>query len=352
MGHPQSRTYPYPDGEIAFTEIADGVVWLYMDKTHNMGLDNINICLLEDTDGWFMVDTGPYTEKTLLWWEKVLKQPMKGKDIKRILVTHFHPDHIGMAGWFAEHTSVEFLMAREEYLLSAYLYADVNGEYQRWMRSYYEKHGMDEETLSHFGTENGYRKMLSGMPNDFIDLSQNRTWPIGDREWGVILGSGHSYAHVCLYNADLNLLLAGDHVIQDRTPSLMLPVFERNYNSLERYWHTLDTLHELPDDTVVVPSHGRPFVGLHEEIGRIKGKMEHRQQTVLEACTPMSQAWDVFRRIHSQPRRGLKLKFAFEACMAYLIDLQSRGKVKQEEDADGFRYFQRQEKEGTDESVS
>ncbi|CAM4365252.1 MBL fold metallo-hydrolase [Paenibacillus tarimensis] len=330
-GIPQLFSYAKPEQQVELQEIAEGVYWLYLGESYSLGMGSSNLWLLEDIGGWLLVDTGLYTEKAVQMWEELLAREFGGRKITKILVTHFHPDHIGMAGWLAARTSAEVLMSREEYLLSSYLYSDAAGDYIRLTKAYYKNNGMDEEAISQFGSENAYRKLLFGLPEAFTDISEAAELNIGGRSWQIIIGRGHSYAHICLYNAKLKLLLAGDQVLRGRTPSLMLPVFDPGFNPLQRYLDSLQTLLQLAPDTAVLPAHGMPFMGLHEQLLLSEGYHKDRLSKIMAACEHPHHVWELYHLLEPKPYKGLKLKFAFEECLADVLFLERQGCLRQEE---------------------
>ncbi|MBT7451482.1 MAG: MBL fold metallo-hydrolase, partial [Rhodospirillaceae bacterium] len=88
---------PEPGGLV---RVAPGVFWLRMPLP--IALNHINLWLLEDDDGWTIVDTGIGTDETKELWEQLFEKHLNNKPVKRLIVTHMHPDHIGLAGWLVD----------------------------------------------------------------------------------------------------------------------------------------------------------------------------------------------------------------------------------------------------------
>ena len=108
-------SFPFPRPEPgALNRVADGLLWLRLALPFT--LDHINVYLIEDSDGWIVYDTGIGDEATMEVWEDVVRERLGGKPLKRVIVSHYHPDHIGLAGWLGERFGVPLLTTQTTYL--------------------------------------------------------------------------------------------------------------------------------------------------------------------------------------------------------------------------------------------
>ena len=195
------------------TEIADGVFWLRFDLPMK-GLDHINLWALKDGDGWVVVDTGIGNRASREIWEKHFVELMGGRPVNRVICTHLHPDHTGLAGWICRKFGAPLLMTRGEYFLCRLLAADTGKEAPREGITFYRKCGFTDEQIELYKLRfGGFGKAISALPQGYDRLTDGELGQIGGREWRVIIGSGHSPEHACLYCPELNLCLTGDQLL-------------------------------------------------------------------------------------------------------------------------------------------
>ncbi|MFT4521071.1 MAG: glyoxylase-like metal-dependent hydrolase (beta-lactamase superfamily II), partial [Halioglobus sp.] len=265
-------------------EVAPGILWLRMPLP--MELDHINLYLLEDTDGWWIVDTGIAIDPTQELWEKVFEKHLKGKPVKAVVATHYHPDHIGMAGWLVEKWRVPFYMTTGEYF-TGLSFSRTTQEHFSWHSEVYLRHcgytdAQIETAKEHFG---GFGPYIKPMPTAYRRLADGGALTINGNRWQIVVGSGHSPEHACLYSAAHNILISGDQVIPRITSNVSVSGAEPEGNPLKDWLnsheHFLDI---LPDDALVLPAHNTPFYGLHE---RLRYLIEHHEDHLIaleEAC--------------------------------------------------------------------
>jgi len=329
---------PQP-GEVR--EIVPGVLWLRMPLP--MALDHINLYLLEDHDGWWIIDTGIAIDPTRELWQEIIGRHLQGKPIKAVLATHFHPDHVGMAGWLCETWRVPFYMTEREYL-GALTFSRMQKEHFSWTS---EQHlhragytpAQIEGTRKHFG---GFGAFIEPMPTAYRRLTDGTVLTINGRRWRILVGSGHSPEHACLYCGALNLLISGDQVIPRITSNVSVSGGEPEANPLKEWLHSHERfLEKLPADALVLPAHNAPFYGLHE---RLRYLIEHHEDHLLaleEACvsggpTAMELLPVLFKRELDESQVGL----ALGECIAHLNYLHQRGQVERNLDGQGRYCYQ------------
>jgi glyoxylase-like metal-dependent hydrolase (beta-lactamase superfamily II) len=322
-------------------EIVPGVLWLRMPLP--MALDHINLYLLEDHDGWWIVDTGIAIGPTEELWEQIFDRYLEGKPVKAVISTHFHPDHTGMAGWLCEKWRVPFYMTRLEYL-SGLSFSRMQREDFSWsseqflQRSGYSPQQIDE-ARERFG---GFGPYIKPMPMAYRRLVDGDALTINDNRWRVVVGSGHSPEHACLYSGALNILISGDQVIPKITSNISVMGGEPEANPLKAWFNSLEQfLGALPADTLVLPAHNAPFYGLHE---RLRFLIEHHEDHLLaleEACvTGSPTAMDLLPVLFKRELDESQIGLAVGECIAHLNYLHQRGQLERNVDEQGRYCYQ------------
>lgn len=317
-------------------EIAPGVQWLRMPLP--MALDHINLYLLEDDDGWWIIDTGIAVGPTQKIWEQIFETALGDKPVKAVLSTHYHPDHTGMAGWLCEHWQVPFYMTQAEYL-SGLAFSRMQSEHFSWnSASYLQQAGYSAQQIEHARNRfSGFGDYIKPMPTAYRRLVDGAHLAINGRRWRVVVGSGHCPEHACLYNEGLNILISGDQVIPRITSNVSVMAGEPEANPLKEWLASHERfLDILPEDALVLPAHNAPFYGLH---ARLRHLIEHHEEHLLaleEACvaatpTAMELLPVLFKRELDDSQVGL----ALGECIAHLNYLHQRGQLARELNTEG-----------------
>jgi glyoxylase-like metal-dependent hydrolase (beta-lactamase superfamily II) len=253
------------------TAIDDDIYWLRMPLPFD--LDHINLYLIKDGEGYAALDTGIGTQTTEAIWEDILAD--LGKPLTRVIVTHMHPDHIGMAGYLTEKFRVPLYMSMSEYFVARAMVSGGRGASDWQDREYLIRCGMNAEYVEKAAAnKGGMQKVVRPIPLSYKRMSEGMKIPIGAHVWEVLIGRGHSPEHVCLYCQDKNTLISGDHVLPKISPNIGVYSTEPDANALDLYLTTLPQFKSLPMNTKVLPSHKLPFTGLHTRVDQL---IEHHQ---------------------------------------------------------------------------
>lgn len=287
----EALRYPWDQhpGPEEVVEIRPGVLWARLKLPFR--LNHVNIYLLADGDGYAMVDAGFGNEETIEAWTKLFEGPLKGVNITRLIVTHSHPDHVGLAGWIVERFNCPLVMSQVEYLQSVYHQNRGTEERREAQRLFFRRHGMDESlTEKLLGRGQDYLKRVSVLPPSYRRISHGDEVVIGPRRFKVITGGGHALDQVMLYCADDKLFLSADQVLSKISPNVSVWAVEPDQNSLGEYLASLASLTTtLPYDLLVLPGHGVPFYGLKTRIKQLADHHEERCRLIAEACREVPQ---------------------------------------------------------------
>ena len=251
----EALRYPYEShpGHDQVVELMPGVLWARLKLPFR--LNHVNIYLLADGDGWAMIDSGFGNEESIAAWTVLFEGPLKGVRISRLIVTHSHPDHVGLAGWITERFNCPLYMSQVEYLQSVYHQNRGTEERRNAQRKFFLRHGMDEnlaEQLLSRGQD--YLKRVSILPPSYRRISHGEEIVIGERRFKVITGGGHALDQVMLYCADDKLFLSADQVLSKISPNVSVWAVEPEQNSLGEYLFSLASLTTtLPYDVMVLP---------------------------------------------------------------------------------------------------
>lgn len=325
LTYPFGRRFPEP-GELI--EIAQGLHWARLFIPGS--LKHVNVWILEDGDGVAVVDTGLNIAPCREAWEAVLAGPLEGRIVTRIICTHFHPDHLGLAGWLAERFAAALWMTREEWLFARMLTADVRDAPPAQAIAWWRAAGWPEERIA-AEVEKGWGRfsaMVSPVPVSFIRMQDGDTLTIGSRIWRVVTGNGHSPEHACLVDDAGGIFIAGDQVLPRITSNISLSLSEPEGDPLGDWLSSLAKLMTLPDSLLVLPSHGDPFTGLHARLGALdyghRDRLDALQALIGEAPR---RATDCFRTLFARKIDDGMLGLATGEALAHLRRLEIEGKA-------------------------
>jgi glyoxylase-like metal-dependent hydrolase (beta-lactamase superfamily II) len=320
-------------------QVAPGITWLRMPLPFALG--HINLWLLQEEDGWTVVDSGVFTEVTKDVWKKTFAEAMQKRPVRRVVATHLHPDHAGCAGWLTGEFGVELWMSRAEYLLCRVLVADTGKPPPDAGTRFYKAAGFAPESMSHYHKMFGmFGKYVAPLPESYVRLQDGDRIRLGANDWEVVIGRGHSPEHACLYCAGLNVLISGDQLLPTISSNVSVYPTEPAANPLEEWIASLTAMkHRIPADVLVLPSHGKPFRGAHE---RLRGLIDEHHDCLddLETmCREPRRAVDVFPALFRSPINENNLIMATGESIAHLNYLLHAGRLAVESDGDGVKWY-------------
>ncbi|MGB3448284.1 MAG: MBL fold metallo-hydrolase [Xanthobacteraceae bacterium] len=339
----ETLRYPWetPPGPNEVIELRPGVLWLRQKLPFQ--LNHVNIYLLADGDGWAMIDSGFGNEETVAAWTALFEGPLKNFNITRLIVTHSHPDHVGLAGWIVERFNCPLVMSQVEYLQSVYHQNRGTEERKQAQRLFFRRHGMDESlTDKLLGRGQDYLKRVSTLPASYRRIAHGDEISIGTRRFKVITGGGHALDQVMLYCAADKLFLSADQVLSKISPNVSVWAVEPDQNSLGEYLASLASLTTtLPYDALVLPGHGVPFFGLKTRIKQLADHHEERCGMIAAACreSPKTSAELVPVVFYKYPLDAHQTGFAAGELIAHVNYMLNEGRLVVEPQTDGILRF-------------
>ena len=299
----------------SWTAIDNDLLWVRMPLPFE--LDHINLYLLRDGDGFALIDTGLGTATTQNYWLQVFKK--LGSRLTKVIVTHMHPDHIGMAGWLTEHFKVPLFMSHDEYFVARSILAGDQGA-SKWLdEQFYVRCGLDQDYIhKSLSNRKGMQSVVKPIPLSFERLSAGDTIDIGKLSWKVIIGRGHSPEHVCLYNTQNQWLISGDHILPKISPNIGVYSTEPNANSLQNYLTTLPQFLDLPTNTLLLPSHKQPTLGLRERVNTLIQHHHTHLHNLKAFCQQPRTAYECLPVLFKRKLSDHNLFFAIAECMSHL----------------------------------
>ena len=312
-------------------EVAPTLKWLRMPLP--FALDHINLWLIQDVyasvKGWAIVDCGIANDATKALWEKIFAQELNAHPITRVICTHMHPDHVGLAHWLCDKWQVPLFMSMTDYTMSRLLSQQTSHVAAEAAMAHFARHGLAQE-------EDGekirlrasyYSSLVPAVPACFHRLQDNQQLLIGEHGWQCIAGYGHAPEHIALYCPALNILISGDMVLPRISTNISVWDMEPEANPLAQFLDSLTRYEALPADTLVLPSHGKPFTGLHTRIAQLREHHRDRLAEVLDACSSAKTAAQIVPVLFKRSLDAHQMSFAMGEALAHLHYLWRRGEL-------------------------
>lgn len=342
MSLPETVDYPFNDVPLSgeARQVAEDVYWVRMPMPGK--LDHINVWLLRDVDSWVVVDTGLATDETVdLWWQ-IWHRDTEKLPVGKVIGTHMHPDHIGLAGWICQKSGAALYMSRAEYLSCQHLLTYTHREAPEDAVNFYRQAGYSADDLDYYRSRFGsFGQLVRSLPESYRRLKEDDQLQINGRTWQVVVGEGHSPEHVCLYCAELNLFIGGDQLLPKISSLVSVYPTEPTANPLQQWLDSCRRLGEfLPGDVLVLPSHGLPFIGAGVRLAQLVKEHEEALKQLLSACAKPMRVRDAFPILFRSEINKHNLSMATGESLAHFHCLQAEGRVRSWLDESGVRWFQ------------
>lgn len=343
---PAGLRYPWPEAPEHGTgiELADGVLWFRLPLP--MKLDHVNVYALDDGDGWTVIDTGFASGKTRDIWRAMMNGPLAGKPIRRVVVTHHHPDHVGLAGWLQSDFGAELVTTRTAWLFARMLTLDVQDKPVAETLEFWRSAGMDMALFDKRSRERPFNfgDIVAPMPLGFTRIQQGQTITMGGRTWDIHMGNGHAPEHATFWSRDDNLVISGDQILPSISPNIGVYATEPLADPIGEWLEACERLRPLARaDHLVLGGHKLPFTGLPTRMRQLIDNHHGalgRLADFLDEPKAASECFGVlFKRSIGEGEYGLALVEA----VAHLSHLYQAGLATRHRRTDGAWVYQRKE---------
>jgi glyoxylase-like metal-dependent hydrolase (beta-lactamase superfamily II) len=327
---------PHPPANGEFAEIAPGVLWVRVPLPFR--LNHINIYLIEDDRGWAVLDTGIANKGTQDIWEALAAGPLAGQKLTRLIVTHYHPDHIGLAGWLAERFGLPLFTTQTTYLQCLSISLRPGALDAKVYRDFYIRNGLNPESTTLVTTlGHNYLKMVTPLPPIFQRIAAGDRLKIGGRLFEVLTGNGHAPEQAMLYCAEDRLFFGADQVLEKISPNVSVWAVDPHGDPLGYYLRSLSALKAcLPEHVLVLPGHQMPFIGLHARADELAAHHDHRCAIIGEACRSPRPAAELVPLVFRRQLDPHEMSFAFSEVLAHVNFMLRRGELAWAEPENGI----------------
>ncbi len=333
--HYPDLTVPEPGQMLV---VQEGLWWLRMPLP--ISLDHINLWLLEESGGYALVDTGMATAAAREVWEQLASTALRDRPLTRILLTHLHPDHAGLAAWLQQRFGIPVWTSAATIDQLRILLLEPNPQTLAERLAFFAGHGVEsiEDMRASLGSK-GYRDSVAGVPQAARLMVDNDVTQIGTRAWRWLETGGHAHGHLCLHAAQpQSVLIAGDQVLPTISPNVGLTPLTPDPNPLATYLQSLQRLSALDPDTLVLPSHGRPFLGLAARATEIRLHHDRQFAKLLAACRNPLTAFQCLPFLYRRKQQGFHLFLAMGEALAHLEYLVYSGQFERQVENSVTRY--------------
>ncbi|MBV8426725.1 MAG: MBL fold metallo-hydrolase [Hyphomicrobiales bacterium] len=333
---------PPPPGELI--EVASNLYWARLPLP--IRLNHVNLWFMREHathgEGWLVVDAGLDAPTCREAWEKLLAGPLRGLPVRRLILTHGHPDHVGLAGWLSERFDSTLHATRTEWLFAHWRRERQGHVFGRPMQHFLMSHGLSPEMVERFAAQDSaIDRGEFPVPEQHVRLRHGETHTFGGQEFRVIVGSGHADEHASFFRAQGHVLIAGDQILQRITPVIGVFGHEPQGDPLSDYLASLPRFEALPQDTLVLPSHGLPFHGLHARIEQLRAHHEARLAELLCHMREPRNAFALASLIFERAMQEEQGRFALAETLAHLHHGETIGVVRRLVQKDGSTNFVR-----------
>jgi glyoxylase-like metal-dependent hydrolase (beta-lactamase superfamily II) len=332
-----SQTPPLP-GE--WLEIAAGVFWSRVALPFR--LNHVNVYLIDDGDAWNVIDTGIASNHAEETWSRLLGGRMAGRPVSKILITHHHPDHVGLASWLADKVDAEVVMSGTEYLLGLTYWLDSDAMKADHYRAFYRTRGLEAEIAESILDRSARYQSLTGpLPFSFRRVMHGDTLKLRSRTLQVMTGGGHAPEQVMLYCPDARILFAADQIMLGITPNVSVSPRNPTGDVLGLFLSSLQKLAaEIDDDVLVLPGHHMPFRGLRTRVRDVTHHHDGRLAAIVKVCAqaPRSAA-DLLKILFRYPLDRGVMALAFGEACAHVNRLLEDGRITGRLEADGVERY-------------
>ncbi|MEO6361887.1 MAG: MBL fold metallo-hydrolase [Caldimonas sp.] len=331
-------------------EVAPGILWARMGLP--FALNHINVWMLRDVadddsggpvrQGWSIVDCGIDDASTRASWEQIFATGLDGLPVLRVIVTHMHPDHIGLAHWLCQRWEARLWISATDHGVARLASSASAGFGGPLSAAFMARHGMaDLESVGKIGARgNYYRSLVPDVPATYRRLLGGGRLDVNGAAWLCHAGYGHAPEHMALHGPEARVLISGDMVLPRISTNVSVIDVEPEADSLTLYLDSIERMRSIDAGALVLPSHGLPFKGLHTRIDQLRAHHDERFAEVLQACGEAPQsAFDLVPVLFKRKLDLHQMTFAMGESIAHCHALWHAGRLRRTIAADGAIRF-------------
>ncbi|WP_161140021.1 MBL fold metallo-hydrolase [Propylenella binzhouense] len=332
---PADLHYPFAPPEFGeVVAIAPGLLWTRLALP--FALDHLNVFILDDGDGWTVVDCGAATAETEAAWRKLLDGPLAGRPVSRLVATHGHTDHVGFAGPLTALLDAPFLSSRSEWTSAVIRRLETVEGLRGPAGRFYESHGCPDALVEGFLAERARSaSLIAEMPPAFVRIAEGDVLAFGGRRWRVMIFGGHAQEHCVFWSESDRIMIAGDQILPRITPQIGVNYSEPEADPLTEFLASLRVLGSFDEDVLVLPGHGLPYRGPGIRARQLEAHHASRLAAIATACDGEPTTFDVAIRLFPQAMRKAHARFAVAETLAHLNHLVGTGRLARSRAADG-----------------
>ena len=321
-------------------KVADGILWMRLPLP--MALDHVNVYALDDGDGWTVIDTGFASKRGRAIWAQLLNGPLAGKPVNRVVVTHHHPDHVGLAAWFMEQ-GASLAMPRTGWLMARMLTLDVQDVPSPEAITFYTRAGMDPDELAKRRTERpfNFADCVARLPQGYTRLSDGQTIQMGGRTWDIRMGDGHAPEHATFWSRDDALVIGGDQLLLSISPNLGVYPTEPGADPVGDWIESCRRFQpHASAEQLVLGGHKVPYTGLPLRLRQMIENHDAALDRLLAHLDKPRAAGECFAPLFKREIGRGEYGLALVEAVAHLNHLHATGRVSRQLDDDGAFRFQ------------
>ena len=336
--------YPFeePPGPGQAIQVAPGVLWMRLPLP--MALDHVNVYALDDgARGWTVIDTGFASRSARAAWQDLMAGPLNGRPVHRVVVTHHHPDHIGLAGWFQAQHGADLVTTRTAWLFARMLLLDRQDQPVAETVAYWRGAGVDEAEIARRMGERpfNFADVVDPLPLGFTRVAEGDEIEIGGRRWRVRVGHGHAPEHATFWSLDDDLVIGGDQLLPGISANLGVYATEPDADPVGEWMTSCRALSAFAEDRhFVLPGHKLPFTGLPlrltQMIDNHVGALGRLERHLTTPHTAMQCFVPIFKREITGSQAGMALVEA----VGHLNHLLRTGRARRWRDERGAWLWQ------------
>lgn len=319
--------------EHGLTEVAEGVFELRLPIPFEDGL--VNVFLFTDAGEADLLDCGMNSEASVAIIKAAIGR-LGAKKLRKLVVTHIHPDHYGAAGSLAGEGMADLYIHRLEVPLVNPRYVELE-QLVKEVRTYLLVNGVPADDAEVLSNSQRALSQVVKTAEASVQLDGAELLEMGRRRLRVEWTPGHSPGHICLYDRKDRLLFAGDHMLPDLSPNIGLHP-QSTPDPLHEY---LDGLRRLAayEPELILPSHGRPFTDAPARVKVLEAHHKRRlEQIVAIVGRKKETGWEVALELWGPRENPYEKRLALQEALAHLQALAVDGRVTKSVKPDSVRW--------------